>query len=144
MASGAFSCSSLTIPHVRSRDLSNCWFLRGGSQLLPEQSALTATSSSQHLEVVYGHCRETGGLFITSRMSLIHKGRYQYISWLILAKDLKLFLQLWWWWWYWYCSVTKSCPTLCNPLDHSTSGSHFLHDVPECAQIHVPGVSDAT
>ena len=91
-----------------------------------------------------GHCRETGGLNITSRMSLIHKERYQYISRLMLAKDLKLFLQLWWWWWYWYCSVTKSCPTLCNPVDCSTPGSLFLHDLPECAQIHVPGVNDAT
>ena len=53
MASGAFWCSSLTIPYVRSRDLSNCWFLREGSQLLPEWFVLTATSSSsQHLEVV--------------------------------------------------------------------------------------------
>ena len=35
------------------------------------------------------------------------------------------------------CSVTKSCPTLCNPMDCSLPGSLVLHYLPEFAQIHV-------
>ena len=35
-----------------------------------------------------------------------------------------------------------SCPTLCHP-DYSTSDSSVLHCLPELAQIHVHGVSDA-
>ena len=36
-----------------------------------------------------------------------------------------------------YCSGTKSCPTLCNPVDCSTSGFPVLHCLPELAQTHV-------
>ena len=37
-----------------------------------------------------------------------------------------------------YCrgSVTRSCLTLCNPMDYSTSGSPVLHYLLEFAQIH--------
>jgi len=35
------------------------------------------------------------------------------------------------------CSVPKSCPTLCNPTDCSTSGFPVLHYLLEFAQIHV-------
>ena len=38
------------------------------------------------------------------------------------------------------CSVAKSCPTLCNPMDCSTPGSSFCY-FPESAQIHVHWVS---
>ena len=34
------------------------------------------------------------------------------------------------------CSVTQSCPTLCNPMDCSTSGFPVLHRLPEFAQSH--------
>ena len=33
-------------------------------------------------------------------------------------------------------SVTKSCLTLCDPMDCSTPGSPVLHYLPEFAQIH--------
>ena len=36
-----------------------------------------------------------------------------------------------------YCSVAKSCPTLCNPMDYSKPGSPVLHSLPEFAQTHV-------
>ena len=39
--------------------------------------------------------------------------------------------------------LSCSCPTLCNPMDYSTSGFPFLHCVPELAQTHVLWVSDA-
>ena len=35
------------------------------------------------------------------------------------------------------CSVAKSCPTLCNPMECSTPGFPTLHSLPESAQIHV-------
>ena len=41
------------------------------------------------------------------------------------------------------CSVTKLCPTLCNPMDCSTPSSSVLHYLLEFAQIHVHWVNDA-
>ena len=41
------------------------------------------------------------------------------------------------------CSVTKLCPTLCNPMNCSTPGFPVLHYLPEFAQIHVHWVCDA-
>ena len=41
------------------------------------------------------------------------------------------------------CSVAKSYPTLCNPMNCSTPGSPVLHYLPELAQIHVCQVGDA-
>ena len=34
------------------------------------------------------------------------------------------------------CLVTKSCPTLFDPIDCSTPGSSVLHYCPEFAQVH--------
>ena len=42
-----------------------------------------------------------------------------------------------------FCSVTKLCPTLCNPMDYSIPGFLILPFLPEFAQIHVQWVSDA-
>ena len=44
---------------------------------------------------------------------------------------------------YCYCSVTQSCPTLCNPMDCSMPGFPVLHHLPELAQTHVHWVGDA-
>ena len=41
-----------------------------------------------------------------------------------------------------YCSVTKSCLTLCNPLDCNTLGFPILHYLSEFIQTHVHWVSD--
>ena len=41
------------------------------------------------------------------------------------------------------CSVTQSCPTLCNPMDCSMPGSPVLHQLTELAQTHVHWVCDA-
>ena len=35
------------------------------------------------------------------------------------------------------CSVTKSCPALCNLMDYSMPGSSVLHQLLEFAQVHV-------
>ena len=37
---------------------------------------------------------------------------------------------------------SKSCPTLCDPLDCSTPGFPVLHQLPELAQTNVPCVDD--
>ena len=41
------------------------------------------------------------------------------------------------------CSVTKSCPALCNPMNCSMPGFPALHYLPEFAQTHVHWVGDA-
>ena len=44
---------------------------------------------------------------------------------------------------YCYCLVAKSCQTLCNPMNCSTSGFSVHHYLPEFAQAHFHWVSDA-
>ena len=41
------------------------------------------------------------------------------------------------------CSVSKSCPAFCDPLDCSTPGSPVLHYLLEFVHIHVHWISDA-
>ena len=41
------------------------------------------------------------------------------------------------------CSFAKACPTLCDPVDCSTSGFAVLHYLLEFAQTHVHWVGDA-
>ena len=40
-------------------------------------------------------------------------------------------------------SVAQSCPTLCDPMNHSTPGLPVHHQLPEFTQIHVHQVGDA-
>ena len=40
------------------------------------------------------------------------------------------------------CSVARSCPTLCNPMDCGMPGLPVLQYLPEFAQTHVRCVSD--
>ena len=42
-----------------------------------------------------------------------------------------------------FSSVTQSCPTLCDPMNCSTSGLPVHHQLPEFTQTHVHQVSDA-
>ena len=42
------------------------------------------------------------------------------------------------------CSVTQSCPNLCDPMDYSTPAFFVLHHHLEFAQTHIHRVSDAT
>ena len=44
---------------------------------------------------------------------------------------------------YHFSSVAQSCPTLCNPMNHSTPGLPVHHQLSESAQTHVHRVSDA-
>ena len=38
---------------------------------------------------------------------------------------------------YQFSSVTQSCPTLCNPMNHSILGFPVHHRLPEFTQTHV-------
>ena len=40
-------------------------------------------------------------------------------------------------------SVARSCPTLCDPINHSTPGLPVQHQLPEFTQTHIHRVSDA-
>ena len=42
-----------------------------------------------------------------------------------------------------FSSVTQSCPTLCDPMNHSTPGLPVPHQLPESTQTHVHRVDDA-
>ena len=42
-----------------------------------------------------------------------------------------------------FSSVAQSCPTLCDPMNHSTPGHPVHHQLPEFTQTHVHQVSDA-
>ena len=42
-----------------------------------------------------------------------------------------------------FSSVTQSCPTLCDPMNHSTPGLPVHHQLPEFTQTHVHRVRDA-
>ena len=42
-----------------------------------------------------------------------------------------------------FSSVAQSCPTLCNPMNCSTSGLPVYHQLPEFTQTHVHRVGDA-
>ena len=42
-----------------------------------------------------------------------------------------------------FSSVAQSCPTLCNPMNHSTPGLPVHHQLPEFTQAHIHRVSDA-
>ena len=42
-----------------------------------------------------------------------------------------------------FSSITQSCPTLCNPMNHSMPGLPVHHQLPEFTQTHVHRVGDA-
>ena len=42
-----------------------------------------------------------------------------------------------------FISVAQSCPTLCDPMNHSTPGLPVHHHLPEFTQTHVHWVRDA-
>ena len=42
-----------------------------------------------------------------------------------------------------FSSVAQSCPTLCDPMNHSTQGLPVHHQLPEFTQTHIHRVSDA-
>ena len=67
----------------------------------------------------------------------------------VWAEHFKLLMMVWSTWWSTpppgthLSSVTQSCPTLCNPMNHSTTGLPIHHQLPEFTQTHVHRVGDA-
>ena len=47
------------------------------------------------------------------------------------------------WLWFQFSSVAQSCPTLCNPMNHSTPGLPVHHQLPKSTHTHVYWVGDA-
>ena len=43
----------------------------------------------------------------------------------------------------WFSSLTQLCPTLCDPMNHSTPGLPVHHQLPEFTQTHVHQVCEA-
>ena len=66
--------------------------------------------------------------------SVTHK--YFYVKLTVLQSDLRWLVKQ-------FSSVTQSCPTLHNPMDHSTPGLPVHHQLPESTQTHLHWVSDA-
>ena len=48
------------------------------------------------------------------------------------------------WLWVQFSSVSQSCPTLCDPMNHSTPAIPVHHQLPEFTQTHVHRVGDAS
>ena len=42
-----------------------------------------------------------------------------------------------------FSSIAQLCPTLCNPMNHSTPGLPGNHQLPKSTQTHVHQVDDA-
>ena len=66
-------------------------------------------------------------LFVVSRRTFCVK---LYLNWYLEASVL-------------FSSVAQSCPTLCDPMDHSTPGFPVYHQLLELTQAHVHRVGDA-
>ena len=60
---------------------------------------------------------------------------FQFILFCKKSEVQKAFIQ--------FGSVAQLCPTLCNPMNHSTPGLRVHHHLPEFTQTHVHRVSDA-
>ena len=92
---------------------------------------------------LYGH----PGLFF----STFHPQRVSFFfSLLVFRKSLTLFfflyillLTAWMSSSIQFSSFAQSCPTLCNPINHSTPGLPVHHQFPEFIQTHVHQVGDA-
>ena len=54
---------------------------------------------------------------------------------IIIALKVSIFSQ--------FSSVAQSCPTLCDPMNHSSPGLPVHHQLPEFTQTHVHRVGDA-
>ena len=72
--------------------------------------------------------KDSNRYFISIQMSTNHMKKYSISSVTIKIQ---------------FGSVTKLCPTLCNPMNCSTPGLPVHHQLPESTQTHVHWVSNA-
>ena len=61
------------------------------------------------------------------------------ISWPLRLDTFKILTQ----YFVQFSSVAQSCPTLCDPMNHSTPGLPVHHQLPVLVQTHIHRVSDA-
>ena len=76
-----------------------------------------------------GSVKDRNGIDLTEAEDI--KKRWQEYTEELYKKDLQ------------FSSVTQSCPTLCNPMSHSTLGLPVHHQLLEFTQTHVHRISDA-
>ena len=70
-----------------------------------------------------GSIKDRNGLDLTEAEDI--KKRWQEYMEEVYKKDLQ------------FSSVAQSCPTLCNPMNHSTPGLPVQHQLPGFTQTHV-------
>ena len=75
----------------------------------------------------------SNSLLFLSSILLIRVNLF-YKNILDLLQSLNIFL---------FSSVAQSCPTLCNPINHSRPGLPVHHQLPEFTQTHAHWVGDA-
>ena len=96
----------------------------------------TALSNSMKLSHACGATQD--GLVmveISDRMWSTGEGNGKPLQYSCLENPMKSTVQ--------FSSVPQSCPTLCDPMNHSTQGLPVHHQLPEVTQTHIHRVSDA-
>ena len=76
-----------------------------------------------------GAVKDRNGMDLTEAEDI--KKRWQEYTEELYKKDLQ------------FSSVAQSCPTLCDPMNHSRPGLPVHHQLPESTQTHVYWVGDA-
>ena len=79
----------------------------------------------------------TGGTSLHIMLSVSHVRCVSQDNILNLTRNCQIALQVQ------FSSVTQSCPTLCNPMNHSMPGLPVHHQLPEFTQTHVHRVGGA-
>ena len=107
------------------------------SPLLWGRSAVTGSqtvgSNSLGLENVASRVGELWIQVLTLCGLAWHASQAAFLDWFpgrLLIGDVMTHSVLWS---HCYCSVTKSCPALCNPMNCSTPGFSILHYLPVCS-----------
>ena len=85
------------------------------------------------------HC---GPIFFTAILYLCCQSIYHYTAY-YLSYNHHLALSSTAIYTFQFSSVAQSCPTLCDPTNHSTPGLPVHHQLPEFTQTHVHQVGDA-
>ena len=80
----------------------------------------------------------TVGFSIPRCLKVYHECMLDYVIMLFLSIVIII-----WFFFFQFSSVIQSCPTLCDPMNHSTPGLPIHHQLPESTQTHVHWVGDA-
>ena len=93
------------------------------------------------MELFYFH--RLGFIFPSDTCTITFFDLHQYGIYLIILIYMILLIFVLLFAFAYKCSLTKSCLTLCNPMDCSTPGFPVHHQLLEFIQTHVHWVSDA-